>query len=72
MDDQTFVRVLKALGDKIRFRIVQKIAMAGELSCGQVGDRFDLTQPTISHHLKVLADAGVLSVRRKVSTRSSR
>jgi ArsR family transcriptional regulator len=65
MDDQKLVRVLKALADKGRFRMVQEIAAAGELSCGQVGDRFDLTQPTISHHLKILADAEVLLVRRE-------
>lgn len=65
MDDQKLVRVLKALADKSRFRMVQEIAAAGELSCGQVGERFDLTQPTISHHLKILADAEVLLVRRE-------
>jgi len=65
VDDQKLVRVLKALADKSRFRMVQEIAAAGELSCGQVGERFDLTQPTISHHLKILADAEVLLVRRE-------
>lgn len=65
VDDQKLVRVLKALGDKSRFRMVQEIARAGELSCGQVGERFDLTQPTVSHHLKILADAEVLLVRRE-------
>ena len=59
------MRVLKALADKSRFRMVQEIAAAGELSCGQVGERFDLTQPTVSHHLKILADAAVLLVRRE-------
>ncbi len=65
MDDQKLVRVLKSLADKSRFRMVQEIAAAGELSCGQVGERFNLTQPTISHHLKILADAEVLLVRRE-------
>jgi len=45
--------------------MVQEIAAAGELSCGQIGDRFDLAQPTISHHLKILHDAGVLQMRRE-------
>lgn len=65
MDDVNLVRVLRALADKSRFRMVQEIAAAGELSCGQVGERFDLAQPTVSHHLKILADAGVLLVRRE-------
>lgn len=65
VDDHRIVRVLKALADRGRFRMVQEIAAAGELSCGQVGERFDLAQPTVSHHLKILADAGVLLVRRE-------
>ena len=64
MDDAGLARVLKALADARRLRMVQDIAAAGELSCGQVGDRFDLSQPTISHHLKLLVDAQVLIVRR--------
>lgn len=65
VDDQRVIRILKALSDANRFRMVREIAAAGELSCGQVGERFDLGQPTVSHHLKVLADAGILVVRRK-------
>jgi DNA-binding transcriptional ArsR family regulator len=57
------VRVLKALGDPKRFHMFQEIAEAGELSCSQIGKRFPLSQPTISHHLKILHDAGVLVVR---------
>jgi len=64
VDDKDLVRVLRALADKGRFRMVQEIAAAGELSCGQVVERFNLTQPTISHHLKILSDAGVLIIRR--------
>ena len=41
--------------------MVQEIAAAGELSCGQVGERFDLAQPTVSHHLKILHESGVLA-----------
>jgi len=60
MNDSELVRVLKALADPIRFRMVQKIAAAGELSCGEVGEHFEVTQPTISHHLKILTDAEIL------------
>jgi DNA-binding transcriptional ArsR family regulator len=62
-DDRALVRALKALGDPTRFRMVQEIAAAGELSCGQVAELFDVSQPTISHHLNVLTEAGVLRVR---------
>jgi ArsR family transcriptional regulator len=63
MDDGRLVRVLKALADGKRFRMVQEIAAAGELSCGQLAEKFTLSQPTISHHLKILLDAGVLVAR---------
>ncbi len=63
LDDHAVVRALRALGDTTRFRMVQEIAAGGELCCGEVKARFDVTQPTISHHLKVLCLAGVLSVR---------
>jgi ArsR family transcriptional regulator len=63
LDDGRIVRVLKALADPTRFRMVQEIAAAGELSCGEVQEHFDVSQPTISHHLKILTDAGVLIQR---------
>jgi ArsR family transcriptional regulator len=63
LEDDRIVRVLKALGDPKRFHMFQEIAKAGELSCSQIGKRFPLSQPTISHHLKILHDAGVLAVR---------
>jgi ArsR family transcriptional regulator len=63
MDETRLLRVLKALADPKRFRMLQQIASAGELTCGQVGDRFDLSQPTISHHLKILTEAGLVVVR---------
>lgn len=65
MDDETLLRVLKALAEPKRLRMVQEVADAGELSCGQIGKRFLLSQPTISHHLKILNDAGLLVVRRE-------
>lgn len=65
MTDRELVRALKALADPTRFRMVQEIAAAGELSCGEVAAHFDVSQPTISHHLKILADAGILDARSK-------
>jgi DNA-binding transcriptional ArsR family regulator len=63
MHEAELVRVLKALADRKRIRMMRAIAAAGELSCGQVHALFRLSQPTISHHLKILADAGVIMVR---------
>jgi ArsR family transcriptional regulator len=63
MDDAELVKALKALADPGRFRMVQEIAAAGELTCGEVAERFDLAQPTISHHIKILEEAGLLVKR---------
>lgn len=63
MTDEQLIRVLKALGEAKRFRMVREIAEAGELNCGQLGEKFPLSQPAVSHHLKILTDAGVLRVR---------
>jgi ArsR family transcriptional regulator len=63
MDESQLVKVLKALADRKRLHMTRAIAAAGELSCGQVRAHFSLSQPTISHHLKILADAGVIVVR---------
>jgi ArsR family transcriptional regulator, arsenate/arsenite/antimonite-responsive transcriptional repressor len=57
MDDRELIRALKALADATRFRMLQEIAAAGELSCGEIAEHFDVSQPTISHHLKILGDA---------------
>ena len=63
MDDSRLVRVLKALADPTRFGIVRELAQTGEITCGELGRRFAVTQPTISHHLRQLGEAGLLSVR---------
>src|SRR5450432_3794826 len=63
LGDSGLIRALKALGDPTRFRMVQQISEAGELSCGAVAERFDVSQPTVSHHLKILLQAGLLVQR---------
>jgi ArsR family transcriptional regulator, arsenate/arsenite/antimonite-responsive transcriptional repressor len=63
LGDRELIRALKALADPTRFRMVQEIAEAGELSCGAVAEKFDVSQPTISHHMKILLDAGILLQR---------
>ena len=54
--------LLKALADPVRLRLMSLIASheGGEACVCEVNDAFDLSQPTISHHLKVLHDAGLL------------
>lgn len=56
----------RALGDPSRLEIFRLIAAQSEPICAcDVVARFDLTQPTISHHLKVLRDAGLITAARR-------
>jgi ArsR family transcriptional regulator len=56
------VPLLKALADPVRLRLMSLVASheGGEACVCDLNDAFDLSQPTISHHLKVLHDAGLL------------
>jgi len=65
MDDKQFTRVAKALADSRRFEILKAISETSEMSCGSIAERFPVGQSTVSHHLKMLLDAGVVSVRRE-------
>lgn len=55
--------MLKALADPVRLRLMSLIASheGGEACVCDLTDAFDLSQPTISHHLKVLHDAGLVA-----------
>lgn len=54
--------VLKALADPVRLRLLSLVASHadGEACVCDLNDAFDLSQPTISHHLKVLHSSGLL------------
>lgn len=54
--------LLKALADPVRLRLLSLVAShsGGEACVCDLTDAFDLSQPTISHHLKVLHDSGLL------------
>jgi ArsR family transcriptional regulator, arsenate/arsenite/antimonite-responsive transcriptional repressor len=62
-------RMFKALGDPVRLRLLSLIAShsGGEACVCDISGTFDLTQPTISHHLKILRSAGILDSERRGS-----
>ena len=55
----------KALADPTRVEIVRRLACCDECCVCDLNDAFDLSQPTISHHLKVLRDAGLVASTRR-------
>jgi ArsR family transcriptional regulator len=64
-EQQGWARLFKALGDPTRIEILRLIAAQPGPTCVcDLVERFDLSQPTISHHLKLLREAGLLSQSR--------
>ncbi|MGB2919684.1 MAG: metalloregulator ArsR/SmtB family transcription factor [Mycobacterium sp.] len=62
-------QMFKAIGDPVRLRLLSLIAShsGGEACVCDISGPFDLSQPTISHHLKVLRSAGILDSERRGS-----
>ncbi|MFF4537172.1 ArsR/SmtB family transcription factor [Streptomyces aureus] len=60
-------RLFKALGDPVRLRLMSMIASraGGEVCVCDLTPAFDLSQPTISHHLKLLRQAGLIDCERR-------
>ena len=58
--------VAKALGDPIRLQLIDVLRKhAGKVCVCELVPLFDLSQPTVSHHLKVLRDAGLVDSERQ-------
>jgi len=65
MDLAKVAKISKALADPTRLRIYQKIVAKPEVFCGELAACGGLTPGTISHHLKTLAEAGLIESRRE-------
>lgn len=59
-----FQESFKALGDPTR-RAILDLLKGGAKTAGDIGARFDMTGATVSHHLSVLKDAGLVSDERR-------
>lgn len=57
-------KISKALADQTRLRIFEAIS-AGEMTCGEIVSLRGVTPATVSHHLKVLSEAGLIACRRE-------
>ena len=62
--EENIVKIAKALSDKTRIRILKEIAKKGSVSCGDAEKIAELSQPTVSHHLKILTEAGLLNAEK--------
>jgi ArsR family transcriptional regulator len=57
--------MFKALGDPVRLRLLSMIASTDEACVCDLTDGFDVSAPTISHHLRVLREAGLVDSERR-------
>jgi ArsR family transcriptional regulator, arsenate/arsenite/antimonite-responsive transcriptional repressor len=71
--DQSFNRLLNAIADPTRRRILQSLKLRGACSIGKntglcacdIEERIHLSQPTISHHMRILQKAGLVDAKKE-------
>ncbi len=61
--------IFSALSDPTRLKIVEMLAMAGNLPVAKIKEPFDMSAPAISQHLKALLEAKLVKVERKAQSR---
>lgn len=65
MTEAELVNVFRALADENRLAVVRSLAGRGEMCACQLLDGLDISQPTLSHHMRVLCDCGLVRCRRQ-------
>lgn len=63
--DKQLIEVLSVLSESVRFKILSLISSKGELTANDILSEFDFTQPTLSHHMSCLKEAGLVNVERR-------
>ena len=62
--EQEMVCIFKALGDENRIRIL-KMLQSGEKCACRLLEELNISQPTLSHHMKILCDVGIVTGRKE-------
>lgn len=63
--DDEVAHIGKALGDPNRLAIYTQIAQSDELYCGEMHAKHAISAPTLSHHLRILTDLGLITSRKE-------
>ncbi len=58
-------KISKALADETRLRIFEAISRTEHMNCGEIVSMRGVTPATVSHHLKILSEAGLITCRRE-------
>jgi ArsR family transcriptional regulator len=64
MDRAEFEKISKALADETRLKIFEAISANRHMTCGEIVSMRGVTPATVSHHLKILSEAGLIVCRR--------
>lgn len=63
--DEELVKVFRALSDSSRLEIIRLLAHdQEEYNCTWLGEHIDMSQPTMSYHMKILREAGLINARK--------
>jgi DNA-binding transcriptional ArsR family regulator len=65
LDANHTTTVLKAISDPVRWEIVRQMTEVDELACQTLEERLPVSKPTISYHIRILAQAGLVSIRKE-------
>ncbi|MBA5851315.1 winged helix-turn-helix transcriptional regulator [Clostridium sp. cel8] len=63
LDYELYAKIFKALSDKNRLKIIDILSCGEKCACDLL-EYFDFTQPTLSHHMKVLTDCNLVKCRK--------
>ncbi len=64
MSEMDIALICKALGDSNRLKIVKLLSEGEKCGCVLL-EAFDITQPTLSHHMKILTECGLVDARKE-------
>jgi ArsR family transcriptional regulator len=65
MDRSEIEKISKALADETRLRIFEAISATKKMNCGEIVSMRGITPATVSHHLKILSEAGLIACCRE-------
>src|ERR1700675_4324339 len=65
MDRSEVEKISKALADETRLKIFEGISATKHMNCGEIVSLRGVTPATVSHHLKILSEAGLIACRRE-------
>lgn len=61
---ESTAKIMKALSDRNRIKIIDMLSCGERCGC-EILEEFKFTQPTLSHHMKVLSECGLVNIRKE-------